>query len=70
MEAVITSETSVNLYHIIWRIIPEDSHLHIRRREYLKSHQEEINSASKYITLKSPSIKYPAYKNGIFNKAT
>jgi hypothetical protein len=39
MEAVSTSETSVNFYQTARRNIPEDSHLHTRRRENLKSHQ-------------------------------
>jgi hypothetical protein len=39
MEAVSTSETSVNIYQTAGRNIPEDSHLHTRRRENLKSHQ-------------------------------
>jgi hypothetical protein len=38
MEAVGTSETSVNFYQTTRRNIPEDSHLHTRRRENLKSH--------------------------------
>jgi hypothetical protein len=38
MEATSTSETSVNFYQTIRRNIPEDSHLHTRRRENLKSH--------------------------------
>jgi hypothetical protein len=38
MEAVRTSETSVNLSLTIWRYIPEDSKLHIRSRETLKSY--------------------------------
>jgi hypothetical protein len=36
MEAVSTSETSVNFYQTTWRNIPEDSHVHTRRRENLK----------------------------------
>jgi hypothetical protein len=40
MEAVSTSETSVNIYQTTRRIIPEDKHLHTRRRENLKSHQK------------------------------
>jgi hypothetical protein len=40
MEAVSTSETSVNFYHTTRRKIPEDSHLHIHRRENQKSHQQ------------------------------
>jgi hypothetical protein len=40
MEAVI-SETSVSIYHNTRRSIPEDSHIHSRRRENLKSHEPE-----------------------------
>jgi hypothetical protein len=39
MEAVKPSETSVSFYQTARRDIPEDSHLHTRRRENLKSHQ-------------------------------
>jgi hypothetical protein len=39
MEAVNTSETSVNFYETTRRNIPEDSHLHIRHRENIKSHK-------------------------------
>jgi hypothetical protein len=38
MEAVSSSETSVNFYRASWRNSPEDSHIHLRRRENLKSH--------------------------------
>jgi hypothetical protein len=38
VEAVCTSETSVNFYQTTRRNIPEDSHLYTRRRENLKSH--------------------------------
>jgi hypothetical protein len=38
MEAVSRFETSVNFYQTTRRNIPEDSHLHTRRRENLKSH--------------------------------
>jgi len=37
MDAVSTSETSVYFYHTTWRNFPEGCHLHIRRRENLKS---------------------------------
>jgi hypothetical protein len=37
-EAASISETSVNFYQTTRRNNPEDSHLHIRRRENLKSH--------------------------------
>jgi hypothetical protein len=39
METASTSETPVNIYQNTRRNIPEDSHLHTRRREYLKSHE-------------------------------
>jgi hypothetical protein len=38
MEAANTSETSVNFYQTAWRNDTEDSHVHTRRRENLKSH--------------------------------
>jgi hypothetical protein len=38
MEAASTSETSVKFYRTTRRSNPEDSHLHIRRRENLKSY--------------------------------
>jgi hypothetical protein len=38
MEVAITSETSVNFYQITRRNIQDDSYLHTRRRENLKSH--------------------------------
>jgi hypothetical protein len=37
-EAASTSETSINFYQTTRRNNPEDSHLHTRRRENLKSH--------------------------------
>jgi hypothetical protein len=47
-EAVNTSETSVNLYYQTTRHnLPEDSHLHTRRRENLKHSQQQI-SPNKY----------------------
>jgi hypothetical protein len=39
-KAASTSETSVNLHQTISRNNPEDSHLHTRRRENLKSHKQ------------------------------
>jgi hypothetical protein len=33
MEAISTSETSVNFYQTTWRNIPEDRNFHIRRSE-------------------------------------
>jgi hypothetical protein len=40
MEAASTSERSVEFYETARRNIPEDSYLHTRRRENLKSHHE------------------------------
>jgi hypothetical protein len=37
MEAALTSETSVKFYQTTRRNNPEDSHLHTRRRENIKS---------------------------------
>jgi hypothetical protein len=41
MEAVSISETSVNFYQTIRRNIPEDSCLHTRRRENLRSQDKK-----------------------------
>jgi hypothetical protein len=38
MDAVSSSETSAIKYETTWSNIPKDSHLHIRRRENLKTH--------------------------------
>jgi hypothetical protein len=43
MEAESTSETSVIFVQTTWRNNPEDSRLHTRRRENLKSHQDIWN---------------------------
>jgi hypothetical protein len=40
METTGTPETPVNLYQSTQRNKPEDSHLHTRRRENMKSHGE------------------------------
>jgi hypothetical protein len=42
MEAARTPEISVNFYQATQQNNPEDSHFHIRRRENLKSHTEEL----------------------------
>jgi transposase-like protein len=47
MEAGSTSETSINFYGNTRRNTPEDSHLHIRRRENLKSHLKHNVSITK-----------------------
>jgi hypothetical protein len=44
MEAVHTSETSVNFNMTTRRYIPENSKLHTRRCDNLKSHTQEIIS--------------------------
>jgi hypothetical protein len=46
MEAASSSETSGNFYQTTRRNNPEDSHLHIRRRENLKSHIRNVLSSS------------------------
>jgi hypothetical protein len=43
MEAASTSEASVNFYQTTRRNNREDSHLHTRRREYLKSKFRLLN---------------------------
>jgi hypothetical protein len=48
MEAVGTSETSVNFCQTIRRNNPENSHLHALRRENLKSQDLEADSISAY----------------------
>jgi hypothetical protein len=47
MEAVSTSETSVNFYETTRRSIPDGYHLHTRRRENLKSNLGYINKTGK-----------------------
>jgi hypothetical protein len=46
MEAVSVSETSISFYETAWRNIPEESHLHTRRYENLKTHLKLIVSVS------------------------
>jgi hypothetical protein len=46
MEAVRTSEMSVNIYLTTRKYIPEDSKLHTRRCENLKSHT--VSTMSEY----------------------
>jgi hypothetical protein len=43
IEAVSTSQTLVNFYHTSWCNIPEDSHLHTRHCENLKSHVYKLH---------------------------
>jgi hypothetical protein len=51
MEAVSTSEMSVNFYQITRRNIPENSHLHTRCRENLKSHLDQTVMAGRNRTV-------------------
>jgi hypothetical protein len=39
IKEVVTSETSVIIYHTTLRNAPEDSHFHTRRRQNLKDHR-------------------------------
>jgi hypothetical protein len=43
MEAASTSETLINFYQTTRRNNPEDSHLHTRRPENLKSYNEKVS---------------------------
>jgi hypothetical protein len=43
MEVARTSETSVHIYLTTRQCIPEDSELHTRRRENLKSHKNNLH---------------------------
>jgi hypothetical protein len=69
IEAVNTSETSVNFYQTTWLNIPEDIHLHTRRYENLKSHLPiyslvfviGINTSVKRVSLWSVSVRHNAY---------
>jgi hypothetical protein len=44
---------SVNIYQTTRRNIPEDSHLHTRRRENLKSHKVNVVPATKHNSMKA-----------------
>jgi hypothetical protein len=62
MEAACTSEGSVNFFQTTRRNNPEDSHLHYRRRENLKSHKSDI------VTLhKKPSVYLVLIPVGQYN---
>jgi hypothetical protein len=53
MEAVRTSETSVNFNVTTRRYIPEDSKLHTRRLENLKSHILNMITPYEYMSLEA-----------------
>jgi hypothetical protein len=57
MEALSASETSVNFYQTILRNIPEDCHLHTRRRENL----ELLLNAVPYRYFFSPMLRNSAF---------
>jgi hypothetical protein len=48
MDAASTYETSVNFYQTTRRNNPEDSHLHTRRRENLKSRYMKIDMVQQF----------------------
>jgi hypothetical protein len=58
MDAVNSSETSVNIYQTTRHNIPDDSHLHSRRRENLKSHQHIILTISIDVPEKYKIVAY------------
>jgi hypothetical protein len=58
MEAVHTSETSAYFSEATRRYIPEDYHLHVRRRENLKSHSHKFNYLGEYYLLKMDSAPW------------
>jgi hypothetical protein len=66
MEAVRTSETSVDIELRTRQYIPEDSDLHTRRRENLKSHMFVITSNkltdnfADWLHVRAIGIRYPA----------
>jgi hypothetical protein len=58
MEATSTFETSENFYQTTRRYNPEDSHIHTRRRENLKSY---LVSAPFPATPPNPSVPFAFY---------
>jgi hypothetical protein len=66
MEAANTFETSVTFYQTTRCNIPEDSHLHTRRRENLKSHSDPITLSSilmlsSHLRLGTPRGRFRSY---------
>jgi hypothetical protein len=59
VEAARNYETSVNFYRTTRRNNPEDNHLHIRRRENLKSHRvfSLRHSASRLMGTMGPFVE-------------
>jgi hypothetical protein len=72
MEAASTSEISINFYQITRRNIPEDSHLHTRCRENLKSYLvfwlftrvSEEHALLPFSGL-NPELEYTAFISGV-----
>jgi hypothetical protein len=48
VEAVSSSETSINMYQTTRCNVPEDSHLHTRRSENLRSHPFQVKAIDFY----------------------
>jgi hypothetical protein len=67
MEAARTSETSLNFYQTTRRYNPEDSHLHTRRRENLKSNGNEPYSIAKGGEFLEQLSEYQLLKRTLFN---
>jgi hypothetical protein len=57
MEAARTSETSVDIYLTTRQYIPEDSELHTRRRENLKSHTGGLSHSLSQMIQSAGSMK-------------
>jgi hypothetical protein len=62
MESASTSETSVNFYKTTQLNTSEESHLHTRCRDNLKSHQLERNKCVEIISLCSLPSRYSAQR--------
>jgi hypothetical protein len=60
MEAVGTSETSINFYEIAWRSIPEECHFNSHRHENLKSHSVRDVYKSWRSSLPKPTLLHSA----------
>lgn len=65
MEAVRLSETSDNFNDSTGRNIPEDGHVHIRRRENLTFHKAVPTSSTRRSVPKNAKIKDRKYVAGV-----
>jgi hypothetical protein len=68
MEAVRTSQKTINFYQTTRRNIPEDSHIHTRRRENLKFHQDFIIYYSIFSSSIENLIKYIQFDRNIISR--